>query len=57
VAIRPEVTIDVALYWHQWKLSGGVDPPGAGNTPPARPGLMEQIGQALITGARGALLQ
>ena len=26
VAIRPEVTIDVALYWHQWKLGTGIDP-------------------------------
>jgi len=49
-AIRPEVTLDVALYWHQWKL--GLD---NGTTVPARPGLMEQIGQALIEGARRAL--
>ena len=52
-----ENAIDVALYWHQWKLGGGVDAPAAGNTPAARPGLMEQIGQALIAGARAALLQ
>ena len=61
VAIRPEVTIDVALYWHQWKLgTGGDEPPNgaSGNAAPhARPGLMEQIGQALIAGARAALLQ
>jgi len=64
VAIRPEVTIDVALYWHQWKLGTGLDEgaPAVGATraaavaaAPARPGLMEQIGQALIAGARGAL--
>ena len=57
VAIRPEVTIDVALYWHQWKLGTGgdelADPAAAAL---ARPGLMEQIGQALIAGARSALL-
>jgi LysR family transcriptional regulator (chromosome initiation inhibitor) len=50
--IRPEVFIDVALYWHQWRLAGGADPAPA---PATRPGLMEQIGQALIAGARGAL--
>jgi LysR family transcriptional regulator (chromosome initiation inhibitor) len=54
VAIRPEVTIDVALYWHQWKLGTGLE--GGGElAPAARPGLLEQIGQALIQGARGAL--
>jgi LysR family transcriptional regulator (chromosome initiation inhibitor) len=51
VAVRPEATIDVALYWHQWKLGTGDDA-----APLARPGLMEQIGQALIAGARSALL-
>jgi LysR family transcriptional regulator (chromosome initiation inhibitor) len=55
VAIRPEVTIDVALYWHQWKLGTGIDA-SDGATPIARSGLMEQIGQALIAGARAALL-
>ena len=57
VAIRPEVTIDVALYWHQWKLGTGIDTPADGATPIARSGLMEQIGQSLIAGARSALLQ
>jgi LysR family transcriptional regulator (chromosome initiation inhibitor) len=57
VAIRPDVTIDVALYWHQWKLGTGLDDASASVAAPARPGLMEQIGQALIAGARGALLQ
>ena len=56
VAIRPEVTIDVALYWHQWKLGTGTDTP-ADAAPIARSGLMEQIGQSLIAGARAALLQ
>jgi LysR family transcriptional regulator (chromosome initiation inhibitor) len=53
VAIRPEVAIDVALYWHQWKLAAGLDDTEA--AAPARPGLLEQIGQALILGAREAL--
>jgi LysR family transcriptional regulator, chromosome initiation inhibitor len=57
VAIRPEVTIDVALYWHQWKLGTGIDLPADGPAPIARSGLMEQIGQSLIAGARSALLQ
>jgi LysR family transcriptional regulator (chromosome initiation inhibitor) len=56
VAIRPEVTIDVALHWHQWKLGTGLDGADAAAAP-ARRGLMEQIGQALIAGARGALRQ
>jgi LysR family transcriptional regulator (chromosome initiation inhibitor) len=51
VALRPDVTIDVALYWHQWKL--GLDSGEA--TSAARHGLMEQIGQALIQGAARAL--
>jgi LysR family transcriptional regulator, chromosome initiation inhibitor len=56
-AIRPEVTIDVALYWHQWKLGTGIDVPGEVGAPIARSGLMEQIGQSLIAGARASLLQ
>ena len=51
-------TIDVALYWHQWKLgTGGIDVPPVADAPIARSGLMEQIGQSLIAGARSALLQ
>ncbi|HSI59281.1 MAG TPA: LysR family transcriptional regulator ArgP [Ideonella sp.] len=49
--LRPDVTIDVALHWHQWKLSGDDQIPAA-----SRGGLMEQIGQAVISGARAALL-
>lgn len=50
VALRPDVTIDVALYWHQWKL--GLESDGGSGS---RPGLMEQIGHALIEGASRAL--
>ncbi|RTL47121.1 MAG: LysR family transcriptional regulator ArgP [Burkholderiales bacterium] len=39
VVIRPEVGIDVALYWHQWQLQG-------------RDALLDRIGQALGAGAR-----
>jgi LysR family transcriptional regulator (chromosome initiation inhibitor) len=58
--LKPEVTIDVALHWHQWKLSldePRLAPPAAGAraVTPAHTGLMEQIGQAVIAGARAAL--
>ncbi len=42
VVLRPEVGVDVALYWHQWQLQ-------------ARGALLDQIGQALADGARRAL--
>jgi hypothetical protein len=51
IAVRPETFIDVDLYWHQWKLSGGEHRPATGHL-----GLIEQIGRAIITGARSALL-
>lgn len=50
VQLRPEVTLDVALHWHQWKLGGDE---GASTAP--RGSLMDQIGQAVISGARAAL--
>jgi LysR family transcriptional regulator, chromosome initiation inhibitor len=58
VPLRPDVTIDVALHWHQWKLSlDEARPAGTGASPnaPSHAGLMEQIGQAIIDGARAAL--
>jgi len=54
VAVRADVTLDVDLYWHQWKLGSGTEESGAA-APPARAGLMDQIGQALIRGAGRAL--
>jgi len=42
VLLRPDVGVDVALYWHQWQLQG-------------RGALLDQIGQALAEGARRAL--
>lgn len=59
VALRPEVQVDVALYWHQWKLGGETPAPGGtaalaeGGMPPA---LLDQIGEALARGARDALI-
>ncbi|MCA6217108.1 LysR family transcriptional regulator ArgP [Ideonella sp. B7] len=46
--VLPEVYLDVTLYWHQWKLSGD-----EGDA--SRHGLMDQIGDALLAGARQAL--
>lgn len=42
VALAPEVTVDVMLYWHQWKL--GVDA--------AAPSLLDRVGAALQDGGR-----
>ncbi len=50
VALRPDIHVDVALYWHQWKL--GAEREGAQGSPPA---LLDQIGEALALGAREAL--
>ncbi|KAB0584442.1 LysR family transcriptional regulator ArgP [Ideonella dechloratans] len=46
--VLPEVHLDVTLYWHQWKLSGE-------DGEVSRHGLMDQIGAALLAGARQAL--
>ncbi|MBV8502110.1 MAG: LysR family transcriptional regulator ArgP [Paucibacter sp.] len=52
VALRPELSVDVALYWHQWKLvSETLDAPKA----PPRGTLLDLIGQALVQGALQAL--
>jgi len=47
VVLRPELSIDVTLFWHQWRLEA--DPSAAGGT------LLDQIGQALAAGAKAAL--
>ncbi len=52
VAVRPEVQVEVALYWHQWKLGAESEAGASGGEPPA---LLDQIGQALAEGARAAL--
>ncbi|MBX3621715.1 MAG: LysR family transcriptional regulator ArgP [Rhizobacter sp.] len=49
VPLRPEVGLNVRLYWHQWRL--GPD----GGVPSERVGLLDRIGDALAAGARMAL--
>jgi LysR family transcriptional regulator (chromosome initiation inhibitor) len=49
VALRPEVTVDVALYWHQWQMGST----GSDSTP--RGTLLDRVGAALANGARRAL--
>ncbi len=48
VVLHPEVAIEVALHWHQWKLGGEG---GA----PARAARLDEVGAALAQGARQAL--
>lgn len=48
-ALRPGLSVDVSLYWHQWKLSSELV------AAPARVALLDQIGQALAAGAKTAL--
>lgn len=50
VPLRPDVSVDVALYWHQWKLVGELE------TAPVRAALLDELGQALARGARQALV-
>jgi LysR family transcriptional regulator (chromosome initiation inhibitor) len=51
LALRPELSVDVTLYWHQWKLMSELV------AAPTRVALLDQIGQALAAGARQALVQ
>ena len=52
VALRPDLSVDVTLYWHQWKLVSETlsAPQGA-----QRGTLLDLIGQALSRGATDAL--
>ena len=52
-ALRPEVTVDVRLYWHQWML-GDVAPAAAGAAPQGA-ATLQRVGQALAAGAAQAL--
>lgn len=65
VALRPEVQVAVALYWHQWKLGSenavgavGAAKVGKATAPEggAPQALLDQIGEALARGARDALI-
>ncbi len=49
VALRPEIGLEVRLFWHQWRLG----PDGA--TPSTRVALLDRIGDALVAGAKQAL--
>jgi LysR family transcriptional regulator (chromosome initiation inhibitor) len=51
VALRPEVELDVRLYWHRWRLG----PDGA--APSERVALLDRIGDALVAGAKASLTQ
>jgi LysR family transcriptional regulator (chromosome initiation inhibitor) len=54
LALRDDTSVDVALYWHQWKLLP--DTTAVGLAPARmRPALLDRIGQALADGARAAL--
>ncbi len=65
VALRPQATVEVALYWHQWQLgaSAGQGPAtgeaGGGSEatrPPVPPrGALDRVGAALQAGAARAL--
>lgn len=48
VRLRAEVELEVALYWHQWKL-------GDEQAAPARTVRLDEVGAALVEGARRAL--
>jgi len=52
LALRPDLSVDVTLYWHQWKLASETfsAPHGA-----QRGTLLDLIGQALSKGAADAL--
>lgn len=49
IALRPEIGLEVRLFWHQWRLG----PEGA--TPSARVALLDRIGDALVAGAEQTL--
>jgi LysR family transcriptional regulator (chromosome initiation inhibitor) len=48
-ALHPEVTLPVALYWHQWQLDAAAGPPSR------RVALLDRVGDALAAGAQRAL--
>lgn len=51
VLLRPEVMLDVELFWHQWRLG-----PDGDDSPASRVGMLDRIGAALVAGAERALV-
>jgi LysR family transcriptional regulator (chromosome initiation inhibitor) len=51
VALHAQVTVPVALYWHQWQIDAPSD------VPSPRLALLDRVGLALAAGARTALAQ
>lgn len=50
VPLKPDVMLEVELFWHQWRLGpDAMDAPGAGA------GMLDRIGAALSAGAQRAL--
>jgi LysR family transcriptional regulator (chromosome initiation inhibitor) len=50
VQLRPEVTLEIELFWHQWRLG-----PDGDDLPTSRVGMLDRIGAALATGAERSL--
>lgn len=51
VCLHPEVSVPVALYWHQWQIGEpAVDAP-------TRLALLDEVGRALVDGAKEALTE
>jgi LysR family transcriptional regulator (chromosome initiation inhibitor) len=50
VALQPRVPVDVALYWHQWRLGEGEGEAGGPAAHPRRAHLLDRIGSALAAG-------
>jgi LysR family transcriptional regulator (chromosome initiation inhibitor) len=47
--VLPDVSLDLRLFWHQWRLG----PDGA--APSERVALLDRIGAALVAGAKASL--
>ncbi len=54
--LRPDVRVEVTLYWHQWRLGAELQVAAPAPAPaPQRHSLLDQIGQAILQGAHAAL--
>jgi LysR family transcriptional regulator, chromosome initiation inhibitor len=60
-ALKPDVHVDVALHWHQWRLGGEPTderprtPAAPGGVGPLHTGVLDRVGQALADGAKRVL--